>query len=209
MFDLRLRTPTLELRPPTDDDLVPLAQLAAGGIHEPGAMPFLTPWTDQPSPNMERGVFQFNWRIRAEMTPESWHLAFMVVRDGTVVGAQSIESREFAVRRAVETGSWLGRAHQGRGIGREMRAAVLHFAFVGLRAEVAFSGAFVDNPASMAVSRSLGYEDDGQEVQARGGQPARQLRFRLERAAWEARRRDDISIEGLEPCLPLLVGDSQ
>ena len=27
--------------------------------------------------------------------------------------------------------------------------------------------------------------------------------FRLERADWELRRRDDITIEGLEPCLPL------
>ena len=208
LFDLRVRTPTLELRPPTDDDLVPLARLAAAGIHEPGAMPFLTPWTDLPSPEMERGVLQFTWRQRAELAPESWHLPLMVVCEGTVVGVQGIESKHFAVRRAVETGSWLGRAHQGQGIGKEMRAAVLHFAFAGLGAEVAFSGAFVDNPASIGVSRALGYEDDGQEVHDRRGRPARQLRFRMERDAWEARRRADITIEGLEPCLPFLVGDA-
>ena len=39
--------------------------------------------------------------------------------------------------RTVGTGSWLGRPYQGRGIGKEMRGAVLALAFDGLGAEVA------------------------------------------------------------------------
>ena len=42
-----------------------------------------------------------------------------------------------------------------------MRAAVLAFAFDGLGAQVAESSAFLDNAASNAVSRALGYEENG------------------------------------------------
>jgi RimJ/RimL family protein N-acetyltransferase len=104
------------------------------------------------------------------------------------------------VRRAVVTGSWLGRAHQGLGIGKEMRAAVLHLAFAGLGAEWAESAAFLDNPASIAVSRAVGYEDDGMLMKSRRGEPAVQQRFLMTRARWLKRRPDGITIDGLDRC---------
>ena len=55
--------------------------------------------------------------------------------------------------RSVATGSWLGLRHQGHGIGKEMRAAVLHFAFAGLGAIEALSGAWDDNKPSLGVER--------------------------------------------------------
>src|SRR5205807_3804570 len=113
-FGLRIRTPVVELRLPTDDDLVMLAELAAAGIHDPDEMPFLEAWTDRPSPQLERGVLQFVWRTRGDLVPERWHLPFIVERAGAMVGVQGVQSNDFAVRRAVETGSWLGRAHQGQ-----------------------------------------------------------------------------------------------
>ena len=61
----------------------------------------------------------------------------------------------------MDTGSWLGRRFQGRGLGKEMRAAVLGFAFDGLGAEVAETSAFLDNLPSNGVSRALGYEENG------------------------------------------------
>lgn len=48
-----------------------------------------------------------------------------------------------------------------RGLGTEMRSAILHLAFDGLDAREASSEAFADNEASNAVSRSLGYEPTG------------------------------------------------
>lgn len=203
-FDLRVRTPRVELRYPTDEELVDIAALAARGIHPPDFMPFTVPWTDVPSPQLERNTLQYHWRNRAELAADSWALPFVVAVDGALVGMQSLHGKDFAVTKSVETGSWLGQAHQGQGIGKEMRAAVLHLAFEGLGAQTAFSGASVDNPASMAVSRGLGYEDDGFMVVAVRGEPQREIRFRLERARWEQRRRDDVVIEGLAPCLPLL-----
>ena len=85
----------------------------------------------------------------------------MVESDGRPIGAQSIDAEAFAIHRTVATGSWLGLQFQGRGFGREMRAAVLGLAFDGLGARVAESSAFLDNGASNAVSRGLGYEENG------------------------------------------------
>jgi RimJ/RimL family protein N-acetyltransferase len=200
-------TPRLELRYPDDDDAIALADLAAQGVHPPEYMPFSFPWTDVAPPLQQVRTVQFLWRARAVLMPEAWSLPMAVVVDGELVGLQdlnNVDNADFRVTGAVQTGSWLGQAHQGKGIGKEMRAAILHLAFAGLGAEVAFSGAFVDNHASIAVSRALGYEDDGFEVHVRKGEAVRQIRFRMERAAWEQRRRDDIDISGLEPCLPLL-----
>ncbi len=76
------------------------------------------------------------------------------------------------------TGSWLGRRYQGRGIGTQMRAAVLHLAFGGLGAQQAVSAAFEDNPASLRVSRKLGCRDDGIEWHLVRGRPALTRRLR-------------------------------
>ena len=130
---------------------------------------------------------------------------FAVSDEGRIVGIQTIEAKQFAVRRTVETGSWLGRREQGRGIGTEMRAAVLHFAFAGLGATEALSGSFSDNPASAAVSRRNGYAANGEEICAREGEPARMQRWVLTRARWSEQRRADITLEGLDACLSMLT----
>jgi RimJ/RimL family protein N-acetyltransferase len=84
-----------------------------------------------------------------------------------------------------------------------MRAAILHLAFAGLRAERATSGAFENNAPSLGVSRALGYVENGDDIGAPRGMPVRQIRLLLTRAAWEKNRRHDIRIHGLEPCLPM------
>jgi RimJ/RimL family protein N-acetyltransferase len=203
---LRITTPELELRYPDDDDLVALAHLAAQGIHDPSNMPFFVPWTRAESPELERNVLQHGWGRRASLTRDDWSLPFAVCVDGDVVGVQDLFAKQFSVRRTVESGSWLTRRAQGRGIGSEMRAAVLHLAFAGLGAEEAHSGSFTDNPASAAVSRHNGYQSNGEEIRDREGRPARLQRWVLTRAQWTPRRRDDIELSGLGRCLPLLGG---
>ncbi len=103
------------------------------------------------------------WGLWARWSPEKWSLQFVVVADGVVIGTQEVGATQFATLREVGTGSWLGRAHHGKGYGTEMRAAVLDLAFDGLGAEYATSEAFEDNVASYRVSRKLGYVDDGIE----------------------------------------------
>jgi RimJ/RimL family protein N-acetyltransferase len=201
---LRLRTPRLELRLPDETDLAALAELAVAGVHPPDEMPFEVPWTDVSGDELRRRVLQYHWFMRGKLEPDDWVLNFVVVRDGAVVGSQGLEAARFSVSRTVSTGSWVGRAHQGDGVGREMRAAVLHLAFAGLRAERAESAAFTDNPASSAVSRSLGYAEDGTQVKVVQDRARVSVRYLMTRAAWEASPRVAVAIDGLEPCLPLL-----
>src|SRR3954469_9236474 len=99
-------------------------------------MPFSTPWTRLESPAFERSFLQYHWHVRADWKPDEWELALAVFLDGEPSGSQSLRARSFRLLRLVSTGSWLEQAHQGAGIGKEMRAAVLELAFRGLAAEV-------------------------------------------------------------------------
>ena len=202
---LRITTPRLELRHPDDDDLFALADLAAEGIHDEDSMPFSEPWTRLEPSDRARSVVQYAWRQRALLGRDDWALPFAVLDEGELVGLQAIEAKHFPIRRTVETGSWLVKRVQGHGIGTEMRSAVLHLAFAGLGAEEAHSGSFVDNPASAAVSRHNGYEPNGEEIVEREGEAARMQRWVLTRPKWTPHRRDDITIEGLDACQPLLT----
>jgi RimJ/RimL family protein N-acetyltransferase len=208
LFNLRLRTNRLELRLPTDDELVELCQLARAGIHPPESMPFSVPWTDKPSPQFERDFLRFHWNSRASWEPDNWSLDLGVWVDGRLAGTQGLFARNFAVIRTVGTGSWLGRKFQGQRIGREMRAAVLALAFDHLGAEWATSTAFVDNHASASVSRALGYKEDGRDRAAPRG-PARELvRYRLTVERWRAGPRPAVEVGGLEAALELFGVES-
>jgi RimJ/RimL family protein N-acetyltransferase len=200
---LRLRTPGLELRLPSEQDLDDLAALAAEGVHDPLVQPFAFPWTDVARADRARSTLQYQWTQWGQWKPEKWSLELTVVQDATVVGVQSMAAENFAILRQVGTGSWLGLEHHGQGIGTEMRAAVLHLAFDGLGARQAVSGAFTDNPASLGVSRKLGYAEDGIEVSVRRGERAVTQRLRLDRDTWQANRTVPVTIHGLEPCLPM------
>jgi RimJ/RimL family protein N-acetyltransferase len=153
---------------------------------------------------LQQQGMQHYWRTRAETSPDRWALNFAVFRDGQLVGSQALAATGFLVSRWFGTGSWLGLPFQGQGTGKEMRAAVLHLGFAGLGAEYAATEAFDDNHASVGVTRALGYTENGFTIVDREGTPGRHLNFVMPRADWETRRRDDITIEGLDPCLPLL-----
>lgn len=204
LFDLRVRTPRLELRYPSDDDLAVLTDLAVEPVHDPDFMPFSTPWTRASSPDRERNALRFWWRARSSLDVEDWTLPFMVLDRGEAVGVQDLRGIHFPVTRSVMTGSWIVQRHQGRGVGKEMRAAVLHLAFAGLDALEAHTSAFEDNVASLGVTRALGYSPNGSQIDDREGVGTRHLRFVLAREDWERQRRVDITIENLEPCLSLL-----
>ncbi|KAB8193461.1 GNAT family N-acetyltransferase [Nonomuraea phyllanthi] len=200
VLNLRLTTPRLELRLPSLDDLDELADRALEGVHDPDLMPFGVPWTDAPADELPGNVVRYQLGLMARWQPGNWCCNFVVVHEGRVIGTQDLTARSFPVTREVHTGSWLGRAHQGQGLGTEMRAAVLHLAFEGLAARTAVSSAFLDNPASLAVSRKLGYRPDGMEVHQVRGRRAVQQRLRLDRSAFIAPV--PVKIHGLEPCLP-------
>ena len=204
VLGLRVRTPRLELRLPTDEELASLAELAVDGIHAPDMMPFGNPWSELPPVERARHVIRRHWRAMAELSPSSWALNLVVFLDCAPVGVQQLEADDFTIQRQVASESWLGLRHQGQGIGTEMRAAMLHLAFAGLGAEEAVSVGYLYNHASLAVSRKLGYAENGIGRGVPKGKLALEQRFRLTREDWEKHRTVDATLEGLAPCLPLL-----
>jgi len=205
LFDLVVRTPRLTIRYIDDAIGVELAALAAAGIHDPEFMPFVIPWSNAPSPDLERDALRFYWMSRAETRPDTWKLQFATFEGDTLVGSTSLMANGFPLLRTFETGSWLGREHQGRGIGTEMRVASLHLGFLGLDALEATTGAFDDNHPSLSVTRKLGYEPNGAFAHARQGRRADTLRYRMSRAHFLAHvRRNDVEITGQESVRELL-----
>jgi RimJ/RimL family protein N-acetyltransferase len=199
LFNLRLRTPRLELRLPTDEELVELAHLAEDGVHPPDEMPFFVAWTDGiGEPGFVDGFVAFHHDRRDEWRPERWHLLLGVWAEGELAGTQGAE---LTAPGTVETGSWIGQRFQRRGIGTEMRAAMLALLFDGLGVEVATSGALEGNIASARVSAKLGYEPAGEDVASPRGLPVRNRKFRLARERWQPPFA--VEIAGLQACLPL------
>src|SRR5438105_1843741 len=141
MLGLRITAGPLELRGTTDDLLGPLADLAIAGIHAPDVMPFSTPWTLATAEELPRNLAQFYWGRRAAFSVAAWSAELSVFWEGELAGVQGIEARDYLVTRTGETGSWLGRGFQGRGIGTAMRQVICAFAFDHLDAEYMTSGA--------------------------------------------------------------------
>lgn len=197
LFGIRIRTPRLELRLPRDADLAGLVDLIERGIHDPSFMPFRIPWTDGPAIERNRRSCQHWWSNRATLSPQLWDLGFIVFADGEPMGVQDLRGKDFPILRQAGTGSWLGSAFQGRGYGKEMRAAIVHFAFEALGASSIVSAAFIDNGPSQSVSLATGYEFNGVETTVRRGEPVISQRFRLTRERWEASRpRLEVMLEG-------------
>ena len=206
LFGLTLRTERLVLRLPTDEELLELMELARAGIHPPDEMPFGVAWSTMPSPAFERGYLAYHWGNRSGWSADGWELGLGASFDGRLIGMQGLHAREFATRRTVDTGSWVGQDFQGRGFGKEMRAALLALAFDGLGAQLAETEAFLDNAASNAVSRALGYEENGFGSLAPEGVPRETQRFRMTADMWRSRPRPTVTIEGLEACRDMFGG---
>lgn len=212
VLGLRVTAGPIELTGADDDTLIALANLAFEGIHASDALPFLQPWTLRPAGDFERNFVQYHWGVRSRFAPEAWSLELAVRYEGELVGMQGVGTEDFLLMRTGETGSWLGRRYQGRGIGTLMRQAMCAFLFDHLDFSEITSAAFSDNPASQAVSRKVGYRDNGANRKLRprtataaepGQEVATERRFVL--APSDLVRGPELSVEGVEP-LRRLIG---
>ncbi|MFI6156301.1 GNAT family N-acetyltransferase [Kitasatospora sp. NPDC051170] len=197
---LSVRTDRLELRLPTEEELAEIADVAARGVHGPGERPFLSSWTDRPPAERARHVVQAHWRSLGRWTPQEWTLDLVAFHEGRPVGMQDLRAVDFGVRREIVSGSWLGLEHHGRGLGTEMRLAVLHLAFAELGAVSATSDSFADNHAALTVSRKLGYRPDGITRDVLHGEVVESQRFRLSREDWYGRERPPVGVSGFAGC---------
>ncbi|MFZ4518553.1 MAG: GNAT family N-acetyltransferase [Microthrixaceae bacterium] len=218
LWDLWVRTPRLELRPVREAEMADLVGVIDAGLHDPATMPFALPFTDEEPVRRARDSYRFWFSTWANWSPEAWHLVLVAYEtapdDGgpaRCVGCQSLRADAFARLGVVGSGSFLGLEHQGRGLGREMRAAVLTLAFDGLGARRAETEAYDDNVASIRVTEWAGYRPNGDGIVARRDASARVAKFALDRADWDARRAADppvpvVTFDGLSPAALEMFG---
>lgn len=161
-FGLRITCGPLALRSVREADVPDIADaINRHGIYDDGRpFPFLDRWAENLGAH-GLPTAQFYWRLWAGWSVSNWHLVLRVEHEGRLVGVQDVMARDFPDTRSLGTGSWLLRSEQGRGIGTLMRQAVCAFGFDELGAEQMTSSAFVGNAASQAVSRKVGYRENG------------------------------------------------
>jgi len=203
LYGIRLCTPRLELRLGSRAELEALAEVAKAGIHPPDEMPFAVAWTDaSDDPGFVTDFVAHHEQTLAAWSPEEWRLNLLAFHAGLPVGVQALRATGFSVDRTVDTGSWLGSASQGRGLGTEMRAAVLELAFGSLGARAAQSGWLEGGAAQSAgVSARLGYREVRTHLERPRGEPVVHHDLLLARSDWTCPVRADI--EGVEACLAL------
>lgn len=203
LYGIRLCTPRLELRLGNRAELEALAEVAKAGIHPPHEMPFAVPWTDASGdPDFVTDFVAHHEETLAAWTPDEWRLNLLAFHDGTPVGSQALRATRFSVDRTVDTGSWLGVASQGRGLGTEMRVAVLELAFGCLGARAAQSGWLEGGAAQSAgVSARLGYREVGTHLERPRGEPVVHHDLLLARSDWTCPIR--VEVEGADACLAL------
>ena len=199
LFDLRLGSPDLTLRPMREADLAVVSDRLPIDLElDPEATRY-----GLSDDQVSRGVIthQGYWKAYGTWQPSAWRLGFVVSADGEIVGFQELEGNDFPLLRTVDTSSFLIARARGRGFGKQMRRAVLALAFGPLQAEAAITSAWHDNHASLGVSRALGYRPNGESLHARDDRADIMVHMRLTGAEWLATGGgDDIRISGFDAC---------
>jgi RimJ/RimL family protein N-acetyltransferase len=121
----------------------------------------------------------------ASVNREDGEIAFLIAREGVVMGACGIALHE---REAPEVGIWLGVKFWGHGYATEALRAVIDHAFSDLGYEALQAGARVTNPASRRVLEKCGFQWTGVGLfRIRALASSAPIdRFRLERSIWSS-----------------------
>lgn len=192
LFGLRIESDGLVLRTVRDEDLPAHLEAMNEGIHSSaGTNPFgPNRWSSAPAEDIARNAMQDIWRNRAETDRDRWTIQLGIWEHctsdderwptGRLVGNIVIRAAGFPVTRTVDTGSWIARSAQGRGLGRRARAMALALAVDDLGAQHATTECAAWNQGSRRVTESLGYEPQGSSVQDWSGEPVEVLAYRLE-----------------------------
>jgi RimJ/RimL family protein N-acetyltransferase len=198
-FALRIISGDVLLRGVTDADIPVLLATLPDDLEMNPANPIFA--TLDRGTDRRRQVAAEIWKHRGTWTIDSWCLDLAVEVGGRVVGVQALEGERFEQLRTVDSYSWLSTDVRGRGLANSMRAGVLALAFEHLGAQYAVSSAVLDNAPSLAVSRRLGYVDNGLSRITTPTGTATLQHVRLDREAWRQTGRT-AEVSGLAPCLP-------
>lgn len=196
---IRLRTPDLELHVMTEADLPTLWELLPDDLE---LNPHATTYAGVDDRANRRAILaQGYWRALGMWSPDDWALPFVVRSAGEVVGVQWLEGPDWRSDHIVDSSSWLVAEARGRGLGKQMRAAVLALAFGPLRAEAAISSAVLANRSSLGVSHALGYRDTHRSVLEHSRETLQHVR--LEGRSWHASgQAHAVVIDAVVPALP-------
>jgi RimJ/RimL family protein N-acetyltransferase len=199
LFDLRITTPDLVLRPMREADLGTVCGLLPADLElDPAATRY-----EISDEHRSRGIIthQGYWKSYGPWQPSAWRLGFVVLSGGDIVGFQELEGNDFPLLRTVDTSSFLISPVRGRGFGKQMRRAVLALAFGPMEAAAAITSAWHDNHASLGVSRALGYRPNGETLHAREERADVMVHLRLPREDWLAGDlATNIEISGFDAC---------
>lgn len=199
LFDLRLWTGAVELRPVTDEDLITLEGLLPADFEQD---PRYDPWpTLSADANRRRILRQSVWDGRGSWRPTAWQLSFTVRVSDIIVGLQVLEAPNWGIDRTVDSASWLAPPARGQGYGTDMRRAILELALGRLGAAAAVSSAWDDNVPSLRVSSRLGYEVQDARPHATADREGTLVHVRLDAARWASLAQGwDVRIIGLDAC---------
>ena len=140
-LQIRVKTPRLELVGAADEMLAALTPLVRDGKVFAEPAPYDDPmsfYESDPDVRVSRWL-QSVWRGRGRFSPSDFRLAFAVLVDGEAVGMQDLIAEKFDSCGTIASFSWLSTDVRGRGLGTEMRIALLHLGFAGLGASEAGS----------------------------------------------------------------------
>ena len=132
--------------------------------------------------------------VRKSLDPadEDGETSFAITRDDALIGGIGFRSRP-ASHLQRDAGPniwyWLGRPYWGEGLMTEALRAMVRFLFEVADVEEIYSGAFVENVASLRVQEKVGFREDGQTMLAsrpRGGAEFAHVNTVLPRLGFEA-----------------------
>ncbi len=126
-------------------------------------------------------------RLVATANKRAGEASFVIMLDGTLIGACGVDPREDGP----EIGYWLGAAYWGQGCATEAVRALIDHAFGDLHHETLQAGARVSNPAARRVLEKCAFQWTGVRLsRIRAINSAAPIdRFRLDRKLWVSLKR--------------------
>ncbi len=156
-MDQIIRTERLLLRPLRARDAEPL--FALFNDWEVARWLSTPPW-----PYMPEDAVDFILP-RVQQKPEETNFA-ITLSDDLIggIGMRMKDASHLQTRAGLNLGYWLGRPHWGQGYMTEAARGIVAHAFASGLDETIYSGAFVDNAASLRVQEKLGFVRAGETM---------------------------------------------
>ncbi len=150
-----LSTERLTLRPPIPADAAAIFRL----VNDWAVVRMLT---RLPFPYPREAADGWITRAGAELAGgRAYHLVITGHEDGTELLIGSVALRLEPARRVAHLGYWVGRRFWGHGVATEAAGRVAHWALANLAIDAVLAQVAVDNTASTAVLRRIGFQAVG------------------------------------------------